>query len=82
MNSSDSFRKYGPNFQDFEFRAETTMFILLDAVGDDNPVQSGGVDAINGVAAEDSVCKKCVDVGCTFFFEELGGTCDGVGCVC
>lgn len=55
VDSANSLSEDGTDIQDFEFRAELLVNILWDTVGDNDFVQSGGIDASNSIATEDSV---------------------------
>lgn len=55
------------------------MLRLRHGVGDENLVNARGIDASNGVAAEDTVGKEGVNLESALSFQQLGGTGDGVG---
>lgn len=81
VNPSDRLCEYAANLQYFEFRAQALVLFLWDTVSDDDFVNSAGVDAGNGIAAENSVGEKCVDVGGTLSLYKLGSAGNGVGCI-
>lgn len=73
--------EYAANLQYFEFRAKAFVLFLWDTVSDDDFVNGAGVDAGDGVAAENSVCEKGIDVGSTFPLYKLGGAGNRVRCI-
>lgn len=58
------------------------MLFLWDTVSDDDFVNGAGVDAGDGVAAENSVREESIDVGSAFSLYKLRRAGDGVGCIC
>lgn len=58
------------------------MLGLRDCVGHNDLVEGAGVDAINGVSAENAMRDERVDLGSTLFLQELRGTCDCVRSIC
>lgn len=58
------------------------MFVLRHAVGNHDLIQRTGVDAFDGVSAQDPVREQCDDCSCALFLEELCCSGDGVGGVC
>jgi hypothetical protein len=51
---------------------------LINAIGHHNLVEGAGIDAVNSVTAQDSVCHQSIDFRCTFFFQEFGSAGDGI----
>ncbi len=71
--------KVGANFQHFQFRAPSLVLMLRHTIGDDDLVQSAGIDAFNGVTAEHTMREKRVDFCGALFLQQLGRTCNGIG---
>lgn len=57
------------------------MLFLWDTVSDDDFVDGAGVDAGDGVTAENSVGEESVDVGSALSLYKLGSAGNGVGCI-
>lgn len=54
------------------------MLFLWDTVSDDDFVDGTGVDAGDGVAAENSVCEESIDVGGALSLYKLGSAGNGI----
>lgn len=77
--SPDGFGEDGRDIQDVELGSqERLVLVLWDRVGHNQLVNSGCLDAADGVSAEDTVGEERVDFGGTLFLEELCGPGDGV----
>ena len=74
----DRLGKYPPNIQHLELRTPFLVFLLRYAVRHHDFIQRTGVDAVDGLPAENAVGEQGVDFGCALFFEEFCRTGDGV----
>ena len=70
------------NFQDLQLGTPAQVFRLVDAVSDNDLVESTGVDAVNGITAQNPMCNQRNNLGCTFPFHKFGSACDRVRRVC
>jgi hypothetical protein len=67
------------DLEDLQLGTPLLVLRLVDRVGYDDLVKRAGVDAINGIAAQDAVRDERVHLGSALLLQQLGGTCDGVG---
>lgn len=79
VDTANSFGEHGANVQYLELRAETAVLRLRHRVGDENLVNGRGVDARNGIAAEDTVGQQGIYLDGAFALEQLGSSSDGIG---
>jgi len=79
VNTANGLCKDGRDVQHLQLGAETAMLFLRDRIGDDDPVNSRGIEARNGITAEDAVGEESVDLESAFALKQLGGPGDGVG---
>lgn len=79
VNPANGLSEDGRNVEDFKFGSKLSLvFLLWHRVGDNHLVDSRGIDAVDSVAAEDTMREESVDLGRTLLFEELCGTRDGI----
>lgn len=67
------------HFQDLQLRTPAKMIDLVHTVGHDHLVEGASVDALNGIAAQDTVSDQGVDLGGALLLQQFGGTRDGIG---
>jgi hypothetical protein len=67
------------DFEDLQLGTPLLVLRLVDRVGYDDLVKRTGVDAINGITAQDAVRDERIHLGSALLLQQLGGTCDGVG---
>jgi hypothetical protein len=79
VHPADRFGEHVANLQDLEFGAGLQVLLLGHGVGGDDLVDGAGVDALDRVAGENTVCDERVHSLRAFLLQELGGACDGVG---
>jgi len=69
----------GRNVEDFELGSKLCLvFLLWHRVGDNHLVDSRGIDAVDGVAAEDAMREESIDLGRALLLEELCGARNGI----
>ena len=78
VDPPDGFCKDPAHLEHFEFVASGKMLALRNRICDDDFVQMGGVDAIDGIAGKYSMRDKSEDVLRARALEELGRAGDGV----
>lgn len=67
------------DLQDLELGAAAQVLTLVHTVGHHHLVEGAGVDALNGVTAQDAVGDESIHLGGTLLLEELGRPGNGVG---
>jgi hypothetical protein len=61
------------DFKDLKLGAQAQVLLLLHAVGHHHLVKGASVDALDGVAAQDTMGDQGINLGCALLLEELGG---------
>jgi hypothetical protein len=79
--ASDGFSEHIAYFQNLEFRASCLVFGLRDGIGHHDLVQGAGVDAIDGVAAQDAVRDERKYLSCAFLLQQLRSAGDSIRCI-
>lgn len=79
VDTTNGLGKDGGNVNDLELGAEAAVLRLGHRVGDEYLVNGRGVDAGNGIAAENTVGKQGVDLEGALALEKLGSAGNGVG---
>jgi hypothetical protein len=79
VHASNGFSEHIAYLQNLEFRASCLVLGLRDGVGHNDLVQGAGVDAINGVAAQDAMRDERHYLGRTLFLQQLRSAGNGVG---
>lgn len=78
VDAANGFGEDGGDVDDVEFGTHAAVLVLGHGVGDEQLVDGGGIDATDGIAAEDAVADEGVDHGGALALEQLGGAGDGV----
>lgn len=79
VDAADGLAKDGRDVNDLELGAQAAVLVLGHRVCDEHLINGRGVDARNGVAAEDAVRQQGIDLGGALLLEQLGCARDGVG---
>ena len=78
VNTADGLGKNATNLENLELWASSLVLLLWHGVGDNNLVNSRGVEAGQGISGEDTVGDQRIDVGSTLALDKLGSAGDSV----
>lgn len=78
VNTTDRLGKNAANLENLEFWASSLVLLLWNRVGNNDLVNSGGVEAGQSISGEDTVGNQRIDVGSTLALDKLGSTGDSV----
>ena len=78
VNTADRLGENAANLKNLELWASSLVLVLWNRVGNNDLVNSRGVEAGQGIPGEDTVGDQCIDVGSALALDKLGGTGDSV----
>jgi hypothetical protein len=82
VHAADSLGEDVADLEDLELRAARFVLCLVHRVGHDHLVEGAGINAIDGISAQDPVGDERIHLGSALLLQQLRRTRDRVRCVC